>query len=308
MRAIAILWVLFATTQVGCGRTIQQKDFASAEEATQALVAAPRADNTRALVEVLGNEAEPMVDSGDAVQDRNARERFVKGYEMQHELVSGDEGRTTLQIGLDEWPFPYPLVQSNGRWRFDSSAGAEEIINRRVGANELATIQSSLAFVDAQREYYARNPEQGPLLHYAQKLMSADGHKDGLYWATTGNEPPSPLGANFAYAQSEGYFRDGASKDDPYHGYLYRLLTAQGPHAPGGAYDYLVGDKMIGGFAIIAIPAEYGTSGVMSFIVSHDGVVYSRDLGPDTPNAAKVIKTFDPDPDWTREADIEQAQ
>jgi Protein of unknown function (DUF2950) len=308
MRAIAILLVLFATTQVGCSRTIQQKDFASAEEATQALVAAARADKTRALVEVLGSDAEPMVDSGDAVQDSNARQRFVKEFETKHELVSGDEGRTTLHVGLDQWPFPYPLVQSNGRWRFDSAAGAEEIINRRVGANELATIQSCLAFVDAQREYYARNPDQGPLLHYAQKLISTEGRKDGLYWATNADEPPSPLGENFAYAQSEGYFKQGASKDDPYHGYLYRLLTAQGPHAPGGAYDYMVRDKMIGGYAIIAIPAEYGNSGVMSFIVSHDGVVYSRDLGPDTPDVAKAIKTFDPDSDWKREAAIEQAQ
>ena len=229
----------------------------------------------------------------------------MKEYEAQHELVSSDDGKTTLEVGADEWPFPYPLVQSNGRWRFDSAAGAEEIINRRVGANELATIQTCLAFVDAQREYYVRNPEQGPLLHYAQRLMSTDGHKDGLYWATNADEPPSPIG--LAYAQSEGYFTERVSKDDPYHGYLYRLLTAQGPHAPGGAYDYMVGDKMLGGFAIIAIPAEYGNSGVMSFIVSHDGVVYSRDLGPDTPDAAKAIKAFDPDSDWKREAAIEQA-
>jgi hypothetical protein len=246
-----------------------------------------------------------MVDSGDPVQDRNSRERFLQEYATAHALDSSVEGITTLEVGTDKWPFPFPLVQSDGRWRFDSTAGAEEIVNRRVGANELSTIQSCLAFVDAEREYYVRNAQQDPLLHFAQKLVSTEGQKDGLYWPTAGDEEPSPLGENFARARSEGYFRQGASAGAPFHGYMYRLLKAQGPNAAGGAYDYMAGDKMLGGFALIAFPAEYGSSGVMTFIVNHDGVVFSRDLGPDTPRAAQAIEVFDPDQSWTREAAIE---
>jgi hypothetical protein len=212
---------------------------------------------------------------------------------------------TTLQVGADKWPFPFPLQQKGARWHFDSSAGAEEIINRRVGENELDAIQACLAFVDAEREYYSRNPQGEPLLQYAQKLASTEGHKDGLYWPTTGDEPLSPLGVQFARARGEGYFEKGVQPGTGYRGYIYRLLTAQGPNAAGGAYDYLVNGKMIGGFALLAFPVEYGNSGVMSFIVNHDGVVYSKDLGPDTAKAASAIAAFDPDSGWKREAAIE---
>ena len=253
---------------------------------------------------MLGPKAQSVVDSGDPVQDKNARERFLQSYATAHAFDNSVEGLTTLNVGTDAWPFPFPLVQHNGRWQFDSSAGAEEIINRRVGANELATIQSCLAFVDAEREYYSRNAEQDSLLHFAEKIVSTEGRKDGLYWPTTGNEDPSPLGESFAQARSEGYFQDRVSRSTPYHGYIYRLLTAQGPNARGGAYDYMVGDKMLGGFALIAFPADYGNSGVMTFIVNHDGAVFSKDLGPETPKAALAIQTFDPDQSWKREAAI----
>jgi hypothetical protein len=282
-----------------------QRDFASIDDAVAALVGAARSDDTRALVRVLGKEAEPAIDSGDRVQDRNARQRFVRLYEAEHTLSHDSSGVTTLMVGTDPWPFPFPLVQNNGRWRFDSEAGGDEIVNRRVGANELATIQSCLAFVDAEREYYMRNPQRSSLLQFSQRLVSAKGQKDGLYWPTGGSEEPSPLGEAFARAQSEGYFEKGASKNEPLRGYIYRLLTAQGPHAEGGAYSYLVDDKMIGGFALIAVPADYGRSGVMTFIVNHDGVVFSKDLGPDTHTVARDIQTFDPDPTWQREPDIE---
>jgi hypothetical protein len=274
----------------------------------QALVTAARSDDTQALLEVLGADAEPVVDSGDAVADRNGRLRFVQAYEMEHALETDAEGMTTLQVGADKWPFPFPLVQREQRWRFDSSAGADEIINRRVGRNELYTIQACLAFVDAEREYYSSNPQQEPMLQYAQKLQSSDGKKDGLYWPAARDEPQSPLGEQFARARSEGYFKEGSSAtapSAPFHGYVYRLLTAQGPNAPGGAYDYLVAGKMIGGFALIASPAEYGNSGVMTFIVSHDGIVFSKDLGPETPAAANAIAAYDPDGSWKREAGIQ---
>lgn len=304
MRVLILMMIVAAVAQTACSRSPQQKDFASADEAVQALVTAARSGNTRALLEVLGADAEPTIDSGDPVADRNARARFVQEYELEHALDADAAGMTTLQVGVDKWPFPFPLVQRDNRWRFDSSAGADEIINRRVGRNELHTIQSCLAFVDAEREYYSSNPQQEPMLQYAQKLQSSDGKKDGLYWPTAGDEPQSPLGEQFARARSEGYFRDGASRSAPYHGYVYRLLTAQGPHAAGGAYDYLVGDRMLGGFALIAFPAEYGNSGVVTFIVNHDGVVFSKDLGPETAEAANAIALFDPDGSWKREAAI----
>jgi hypothetical protein len=305
MRAFVSLLIVLAAILAGCSRSVHQKDFGSAEEAVQALIAAARSDDPHALLEVLGKDAEPMVRSGDPVQDKNSRERFLHSYASSHTLSAGPDGMTTLDVGTDQWPFPFPLVQRDGRWKFDSTAGMEEIINRRVGENELSAIQSCLAFVDAEREYYARNVEQDSLQHFAQKLVSTEGRKDGLYWPTKDTDSPSPLGEAFARARSEGYFKEGASNAAPYHGYVYRLLTSQGSHAHGGAYDYMVRDKMLGGFALIAVPAEYGTSGVMTFIVNHDGVVFSKDLGPMTATAAQLIESFDPDAGWKREAVIE---
>jgi hypothetical protein len=305
MRSFATLLIVIVATQTACSPTIQQKDFESPERAAQALVAAVQSNDPRALLEVLGEQAEPMLNSGDAVQDKNSRRRFLQAYASAHTLETNAEGVTTLAVGMDEWPFPFPIVQRDDRYRFDSAAGTEEIINRRVGANELSAIQSCLAFVDAQREYYVRNAQGDSLLHFAQKLMSTAGRKDGLYWPTSHDAPPSPLGEAFARAHSEGYFKDGISKATPYHGYIYRLLTSQGPHAAGGAYDYMVRDKMLGGFALIAYPAEYGSSGVMTFIVNHEGIVFSQDLGPRTAISAQLIESFDPGPGWQPEAVIE---
>src|SRR5437868_6486958 len=243
MRVLVTLLIVVAT-QAACSRSVHQKDFASAEEAAQALVTAAQSDDTHSLLEVLGPETATVVASGDPVQDKNSRERFLQAYATAHTFDTSVEVVTTLEVGADKWPFPFPIVQRDGRWRFDSTAGVEEIVNRRVGANELSTIQSCLAFVDAQREYYVRNAQQDSLLHFAQKLVSAKGQKDGLYWPTAGDEQPSPLGKEFARARSEGYFEEGVSKATPYHGYSYWLLKAQGTHAAGGAYDYMVRDKM----------------------------------------------------------------
>jgi Protein of unknown function (DUF2950) len=306
VRALVALFILVAAVPAAHSHSAQQQDFASPGDAVQALVAAVQSNDRDALLGVLGNDVQPLIDSGDPVQDRNARERFLQAYRTGHTLDTNADGTTTLQIGTDQWPFPFPLIERNGRWLFDSSAGADEIINRRIGANEFAAIRTCLAFVDAEREYYRRNPEQNRLQQFAQKLVSSEGRKDGLYWPTTGDEAPSPLGVQFAHARAEGYFKQGARRGEPYHGYIYRLLTAQGPHAAGGAYDYMVHGQMLGGFALIAIPAEYGSSGVMSFMVDHGGVVFSKDLGRNTAQAAMAIKSFDPDPSWKREADIAQ--
>ena len=275
-----------------------QKHFATPEEAVQALIAAVRADDQKATLEVLGAAAKPLINSGDRVADRASGERFVHAYDEANSLVKSGDDKAVLQTGKDGWPFPIPVVKSDAGWRFDTDAGKEEILNRRIGANELSTIQACLAYVDAQREYYDRDPDHDGLLQYAQKFGSTPGKRDGLYWRTNGDEPESPLGAAFARAKAEGYRKNRGGKATPYHGYYYRILTAQGPDAHGGAYDYLVRRGMMGGFALVAFPATYGNSGVMTFIVNHDGVVFQKDLGPNTTAAAEAMKTFNPDSSW----------
>jgi Protein of unknown function (DUF2950) len=275
-----------------------QRTFASPEEAAQALAAAVKANSTRAMLGVLGKEAQPLISSGDSVADQNARERFLHSYEEVHSLVPGEGGDTVLQVGTNGWPFPIPLVKSDAGWRFDAAAGKREILDRRIGRNELSAIQACLAYVDAQREYYDHNPDRSSLLHYAQKLASSPGKRDGLYWEAKPNEEESPLGPVFARARAEGYAATG--KGAPYHGYVFHILTAQGPAAAGGAYDYLAHGKMIGGFGLVAYPAKWDTSGVMTFVVNQDGVVFQKDLGPNTAAVAKAIKTFNPDDTWKR--------
>ncbi len=278
---------------------LEQKSHASAEDAAAALAAAAKAGDTAALIEILGPEAKSIVVSGDPVADAAMRERFVRSYEEAHEIVPAPDDRMVLQTGKDEWPLPIPLVDTGEGWRFDTAAGQREILNRRIGANELATIQTCLAYVDAQREYYDRNPGGAPMPQYAQKIASGEGKRDGLYWKTSAGEPSSPLGELFASARGEGY-GVGGGEPIPYHGYYYRILKAQGPHAPGGAASYLVRGEMIGGFALMAYPAGYDSSGVMSFIVNQDGVVYEKNLGPDTAEIARAMTIYDPDESWTK--------
>ena len=280
-----------------------QKHFQSPEEAVQELIGAARAGDEKALLAVLGPKAQQLVDSGDPVADANGRDRFVASYDEAHSIAKDGEAKAILETGKDQWPFPIPLVKDDAGWRFDDAAGKDEILDRRIGWNELATIQVCLAYVDAQREYYARNPDGAKLPHYAAHVHSSPGKRDGLYWETKEGEEPSPLGPLITGARAEGYAAKGgtAGKSAPYHGYYYRILTAQGPDAPGGAYDYVVRGEMFGGFALIAYPAEYGNSGVMTFEVNHDGVVYEKDLGPKTASIAAAIKTFNPDSTWKRQ-------
>jgi hypothetical protein len=223
----------------------------------------------------------------------------VQAYEEAHTLVQSGDTKVMLQVGKDEWPFPIPLVKGSTSWRFDSKEGKEELLNRNIGRNELDVIQVCLAYVDAQREYYMRNPQGDALLQYASKFLSTQGKRDGLYWETTADEPPSPFGPLVARARGEGYKHAGR-KPTPYHGYYYKMLTRQGPNAPDGAYDYVVRGKMIGGFAMVAYPAQYGSSGIMTFIVNHDGVVYEKDLGPNTTALAQSMTKFDPDETWKK--------
>ena len=277
---------------------VKQKTFASAEEGVKALMEAVKKNDTNAMLAILGPEAKSLIESGDQVSDRAAGERFVKSYEESNKLVKSGDSKMVLETGKDEWPFPIPLVKETNGWRFDTHEGKEEIINRRIGRNELDAIQVSLAIVDAEREYYQRDPDGDKLLQYAQKFISTKGKRDGLYWETNPDEQPSPIGPLVARARGEGY-KGAGDKPIPYHGYYYKLLTGQGKDAPGGAYDYLVRGKMMGGFGVVAYPAQYGSSGIMTFIVNHDGVVYQKDLGAKTASVAQSMTKFNPDKTWT---------
>jgi len=306
MRVTTVL-MMVATFAVLSACSSKPQNFDSPEAAATALLEAAKADGNSALIKVLGKDGKSLVDSGDAVADKNAREEFVERYTAANSLDKTDPEFVTLSVGEDKWPFPVPIISEGGKWHFDTPTGVDELINRRVGANELATIQSCLAYADAQIEFYQRNPEGSPMQHYASKLIASEGKKDGLYWPAAENEEQSPLGEGFAAARAEGYEpKDGSMKGVPYHGYIYRLVTRQGANAVGGAYDYLVNGQLLGGFAAVAFPAEYGNSGVMTFMVNHDGVVYSKDLGPDTAKLALAIESFDPGSDWKKESAEEQ--
>ena len=296
MKRLSVAFAIMLALQCGTLAAPAQKTFASLDEAVNALVAALRAADRKALVEILGPPGNPLVWSGDDVADRAAFQRFTAEYDRAHRLEGGG-GKVVLYVGDDDFPFPIPLVPDASRWLWDTDAGDDELLNRRIGENELSTIQVCLAYVDAQREYYSRG--QG-LLEYAQRLDSTKGKHDGLYWETRPGEQESPLGPLVARARAAGYPLPPPRGPAPYHGYFYRILLAQGPDAPGGAYDFVVRGHMIGGFALVAYPASYGVSGIMTFIVNQDGVVYQKDLGPKTAQAANAMKTYNPDKAWAQ--------
>ena len=279
---------------------IAQRSFASPEEGAKALDAAMKSGDWKQIYAVLGPGSGQLIYTGDRVADTATRTMFVEGYDKSAKFDRDGDAKATLLLGANDYPFPYPLVKSAKGWMFDARAGAEEIVNRRVGENELAAIQVCLAYVDAQREYATLDRDNNGLLEYAPKLASTPGKHDGLYWPTKEGEPPSPFGPLAARSASEGYGKNAAAGPDAYHGYHYRILTAQGQFAQGGAYDYRVKDKMIGGFALVAYPARWGVSGVMTFICNHDGVVYQKNLGKETASAARAMARFDPDPSWTK--------
>lgn len=277
-----------------------QKTFATPEEAGQALADAVRAKDVNALLAVVGPKARNWLSSGDAVADRQDWAKFLTNYDRKHAISELSEGKAFLLAGEDDWPFPAPLVKKSGVWVFDSAAGREELINRRVGANELSAIQTLLATVDAQREYAVGDLDGNGYNDYAQRFVSTPGKRDGLFWPVAANEALSPLGPLVGSATREGYGKKPGGKPLPYHGYHFRMLTEQGKSAPGGAYSYLANGKMIGGFAALAYPAKYGVSGVMTFVVSHDGAVYEKNLGKNTPTEALKMRAFNPDARWKK--------
>jgi Protein of unknown function (DUF2950) len=299
LAASALLIATVACSALAFAAAMQQKSFPSAEEAVKAAIAAARADNDKELVAILGPGSDDVISSGDAVADKSRRAEFLQAYDEKNRLEKEGENMV-LVVGKDDWPFPIPLVrQKSGAWAFDTAQGSEEIVNRRIGRNELDAIQVVLAYVDAQREYAMKDHDGDGLLEYAQKVRSDPGKKNGLYWAAKPGEEQSPLGPFAAQAVREGYGqKKGSDKPSPFHGYFYRILTAQGKSAPGGAYSYMVKDNMIGGFALVAYPAEYGNSGVMTFIVNHDGKVFQKDLGKNTASLAQNMKEYNPDKTW----------
>jgi hypothetical protein len=278
--------------------------YATPDEAIQALLDAVASGESGALSKVLGTEPGEL-GSGDPVADANALEELlaVAAEAVNIEQTDDDEDLAVVTMGEDDWPFPIPLLRDTQGWYFDAATGKEEIFNRRIGRNELSAIATLRAYVEAQDEYAAEDPNGDGVKEYARRLMSTEGTRDGLYWPTKEGEPGSPMGPLVAGAIGEGYKPGQGGGSNPFHGYLFRAITAQGENAPGGAKDYLVDGHLTGGFAVLAYPAEYGNSGVMSFLVNQSGIVYEADLGSDTATAAAAITAYDPGEGWTAATD-----
>jgi len=279
---------------------VGQLQFDSDGQAAAALVAAAKARDHDALHQIFGPSVTEFI-SGDKVEDETHFDRFVKNASEHLELEKKDAKTSVIDIGKDNWPFPIPITRlANGKWFFDTEAGKQEILDRRIGANELETIRVCHGYVDAQREYASVDRDGSGVLKYARHFMSHNG-KDGLYWAAASGEEESPFGEVIAQATLDGYTpgKKNGSGPQPFHGYVYRILTCQGPAAPGGKYHYVINGNMIAGFALVASPIEYGTSGVMTFIISHQGKVYQKDLGPKTAEIVQTMKQYDPDSTWT---------
>lgn len=275
----------------------QQTAYATPEEAVSAFVVAIQNDDTAALKNILGPGTDDLISSGDPIADKDSRADFVAMYQEKHAISADGDNKKVLVIGNNDWPMPIPLMKKDGKWSFDGKAGAEELINRRIGGNELGAIAVSRGFVDAQMEYAAQGHDGDAAGIYALKLMSDEGMQNGLYWPTAEGEQSSPVGEFVANSAAEGYKFGG--KPAPYHGYYYRQLFAQGANAAGGAREYFKDGVLTEGFAMIAWPAEYGVSGIQTFIVNQDGTVFQKDLGDTTASEIETIKSFNPDNTWT---------
>lgn len=295
-----VMLLMFAGTMCAA----DQKTFATPAAAVQALVKAAEDGNQDEMVAVLGDDGKELVYSGDAVQDKAGMEGFVKAYKTKHAIVTRDEQTRVLEVGASDWEMPIPIINAGGEWRFDTAAGKQELLYRRIGRNELGAIATCRGYIDAQKDYAAAGHDGLPAGIYAQKLMSTAGKQDGLYWETQEGEPASPAGPLLAAASSEGYSSGGqAGTAEPYHGYLYHILKAQGPAAKDGAKSYLTDDKLTGGVGLLALPAQYRVSGVMTFMINQNGVVYQKDLGEKTAEIAESIKEYNPDKTWKRVTD-----
>ncbi len=298
LSALLLLACLFALPFAAAKEPATQQVFPSPGAAVSALVAAGNADDMKTLSSILGQDADQVLSSGDPVADHNARNDFVNRYKEMHRLAYDDQGRVILYIGAENWPVPIPLVRKNGGWVFDTAGGKEELLFRRIGRNELFTINVLEGLAEGQTEY-AREEHDGEATgQFARKILSDTGKHNGLYWEAAEGQPESPIGPLVASATTEGYKKDSDGHPVPFHGYYYKVLTGQGRNAPDGTKNYLVNRKMTNGFAFLAYPAEYRASGVMTFMIDKDGVIVQKDLGPDTARLASEMAMFNPDKTW----------
>jgi hypothetical protein len=294
---VAAAMFLLGTALDSQAAGIPQKTFSSPEEAVKSLVAAVRSNDIREMLAILGPGSRELISSGDDVADRAGREKFLKAYDQMNTLQQESADKMVLSIGADNWPLPIPIVKKGTTWVFDIREGKQEILNRRIGRNELHIMDVLHAYADAQHEYATKDCRGDGKVEFAQRLISTEGKRDGLYWEAKEGEEESPLGPLVARAAKEGYANADLS---PFHGYYFKILKGQGKHVDGGAYNYVVKGKMILGFALVAYPAEYGNSGVMTFILNQEGIIYQKDLGKDTKRRAGAMKIFDPDKSWTK--------
>ena len=293
----AVVWVALAAPRGNAAApAAAQKSFDTPQQAAEALVAAAEKDDVETLLQIFGKDGKDIISSGDAVEDKNIRKSFVEKAHAKMQVTQDPHNpkRMLVLIGADRWPMPVPIVRKSGKWLFDAKQGREEILARRIGGNELDTIALLRGYVEAQKEYASQVHDGSGTHQYAQSAISSPGKHDGLSWKNADGSVGGPIGDLVAQALAAGYTK----KSEPYNGYYFRTLTAQGPSAPLGARDYIVNGMMIGGFAAVAWPARYGVTGVQTFMVSHDGIVYQKDLGPDTAKTAPKIKRYNPDKTW----------
>ena len=293
----AILAISASVSDSRAGEGVQTR-FRSPEEAVQALVNATKADDLKGMLAILGPGSKDVISSGDSVADNASRDKFVTSYEQKHSLEARGVDTKVLHIGADDWSMPIPIVREGNGWGFDIGKGKREILNRRIGRNELHVIDVIDAYVDAQHEYASRDCSGGGRVEFAQRFISSPGSRDGLYWKSREGEQQSPLGPLIAQAAKEGYSAEGNLS--PFHGYIFKIIKGQGKHAKGGPYKYLVKDKMILGFALVAYPAEYGNSGVMTFLVNQEGIIYEKNLGKNSRRLAEAITVYNPDKSWKK--------
>ena len=300
---LAAMIALFGAQSIILAATESPKKFPSPEEVVRALIVAVTGHDTNALASLFGPALGDII-SPEQAQRENELADFSDALNTSNHLDRVEQDRCILETGEDRWPFPIPIVRANNAWFFDTEAGKDEIVNRRIGRNELDTLKAVRAYVEAQRDYAGKDRDGDEVLEYAQKLASSPGAKDGLFWSPDVDGEISPLGPAVAVAQSKGYLQNiGEGDTEPFHGYLFRILTRQGKNAAGGKYDYIINGNMIGGFALIAWPAEYGETGIMTFLINQQGRAYQKDLGPKTDSIVHEIKEYDPDKSWARSPD-----
>jgi len=297
---VAVFMVIGLLTGQAYAVKERQKAFASPEEAVKALVDAIKKNDNKALAAIFGPGSQTLISSGDKADDKVRREHFLKTYKEKSSIEPEGEEKVVLHIGDQDYPFPIPILKKKNTWYFDTKEGKEEILCRRIGRNELNVMDVLHAYTDAQREYAAGDRDNNGVLEFAQKLISSKGKKDGLYWEVKEGEKESPFGPLIAKAADEGYAGKIKNyKSEPFHGYYFKILKAQGKNAKGGDFDYVVKGRMILGFGLVAYPAKYGSSGVMTFIVNQEGTIYEKDLGKNTNRAATITK-YDPDKTWKK--------